>query len=171
MQSIPPSPPVDIPPESWPHLLETPLPPSIPVHLSPDATQKWPRRMQPSWLSSLCILHFSVSLLIISDGAGSYYVTERKVFVLNSSHCLLSTDAASPEGTHSAAVPQSTGSQRDPSGEQRRRFRISAPLSSVSWPSHCSLCRSSEDDLHEGVWSFNLLPKAQQKRPQVPGWD
>lgn len=69
---------------------------------------------------------------MISDGAGSYYVTERKVLVLNSSRCLLSTDAGSPEGTHSAAVPQSTGSQRDPSGEQRRHFCISAPLSSIS---------------------------------------
>lgn len=52
--------------------------------------------------------------------------------VLNSSHYLLSMDAASPEGTHSASVPQSTGSQRDPSGERRCHFLISSPLSSVS---------------------------------------
>lgn len=50
---------------------------SLPLHLSPDPTQKWPGRTRPSWLSSLYLLHFSVSLMSILDGEGSlFYSTE-----------------------------------------------------------------------------------------------
>lgn len=169
--SIPP-PSVDIPPVSWPHLLETPFPPGLSLHLSPDTTQKWPGRMRLSWVSSLSLLPFSVSLNSILGGEESFFLCHGDVSLCSKNkHCLLSTDAGSPEGTHSAAVPQSTGSQRDPSGEKHHCFHISASLRSISWPSCCSGCRSSEDDLHEGVRSFKLLPKAQQKRPQIPGRD
>lgn len=166
MHSTPPSPPapVDIPDHtSWRHL-------SLLVFLSISVQTR--RKNGPDVCnppgSPRCVYYTFLwvcwSFQMVQD-----LIMSQKVFILNSSHCLLSTDAGSPEGTHSAAVLQSTGSQRDTSGEQRRRLLISAPLSSVSWPPCC--CRSSEDDLHEGVRSFNLLPKAQQKRPQVPGWD
>lgn len=67
--SIPP-PSADIPPVSWPHLLETPFPHGLSLHLSPDTTQKWPGRMWLSWVSSLYWLHFSVRLMsILAEGS------------------------------------------------------------------------------------------------------
>ncbi|CAG08693.1 unnamed protein product [Tetraodon nigroviridis] len=75
----------------------------------------------------------------------------------------------SPGDTHSAAVSQSAGRQRDPAGEKPLSSHVSEPFSSVRRP---SLRRTSGDDLHEGVRRFELLPKAQQKRPpQIPGRD